>query len=39
LTISPQCGFASVEHGDAIPDEEKAKLRRCVEIGYEVWGC
>ncbi|MFT8246861.1 5-methyltetrahydropteroyltriglutamate--homocysteine S-methyltransferase [Roseomonas sp. BN140053] len=39
LAISPQCGFASVEHGNPItPEQQAAKLRRCVEIAAEVWG-
>jgi 5-methyltetrahydropteroyltriglutamate--homocysteine methyltransferase len=39
LCLSPQCGFASTEEGNALAeDEEWAKLRMIVEIADEVWG-
>ncbi len=38
LAISPQCGFASVEHGNPLTFEQQmAKLRRCIEVADEVW--
>ncbi len=40
LCLSPQCGFASTEEGNLLAEEEQwAKLRRCVEVAEEVWGC
>jgi 5-methyltetrahydropteroyltriglutamate--homocysteine methyltransferase len=37
--LSPQCGFASTEEGNALSEEEQwAKLRMVVEIAEEVWG-
>jgi len=39
LALSPQCGFASTEEGNALTEEEQwAKLRLVVEIAREVWG-
>jgi 5-methyltetrahydropteroyltriglutamate--homocysteine methyltransferase len=39
LCLSPQCGFASTEEGNALAeDEEWAKLRMIVEVADEVWG-
>ena len=39
LALSPQCGFASTEHGNMLTEEEQwAKLRLCVEVAQEVWG-
>ena len=39
LAISPQCGFASTCDGNMITvEEEKAKLRLCVEVAEEIWG-
>jgi len=39
LALSPQCGFASTEEGNALADTEQwAKLRMAVEIAKEVWG-
>jgi 5-methyltetrahydropteroyltriglutamate--homocysteine methyltransferase len=39
LCLSPQCGFASTEEGNALAeDDEWAKLRMIVEIAEEVWG-
>jgi 5-methyltetrahydropteroyltriglutamate--homocysteine methyltransferase len=39
LCLSPQCGFASTEEGNALAEEEQwAKLRMIVELADEVWG-
>ena len=39
LCLSPQCGFASTEEGNALAEDEQwAKLRMIVEIAQEVWG-
>jgi methionine synthase II (cobalamin-independent) len=39
LALSPQCGFSSTVHGNAItPDVQWAKLRLIVETAHEVWG-
>jgi 5-methyltetrahydropteroyltriglutamate--homocysteine methyltransferase len=39
LALSPQCGFASGERGNALTvAEEIAKLRLVVEVAREVWG-
>jgi len=39
LALSPQCGFASTEHGNLLTEEEQwARLRLCVEVAQEVWG-
>jgi 5-methyltetrahydropteroyltriglutamate--homocysteine methyltransferase len=39
LCLSPQCGFASTEEGNALAEEEQwAKLRMIVEVAKEVWG-
>jgi 5-methyltetrahydropteroyltriglutamate--homocysteine methyltransferase len=39
LCLSPQCGFASTEEGNALTEEEQwAKLRMIVELADEVWG-
>jgi len=39
LALSPQCGFSSTEHGNAIAREAQAsKLRLVVETAREVWG-
>jgi len=39
LGISPQCGFSSTHHGNNLTEEqEKAKLRLCIETAREVWG-
>jgi len=38
LCLSPQCGFASTEEGNALAaDEQWAKLRMIVEVAQEVW--
>jgi 5-methyltetrahydropteroyltriglutamate--homocysteine methyltransferase len=39
LCLSPQCGFASTEEGNALTDEQQwDKLRLVVEVSEEVWG-
>ncbi len=39
IAISPQCGFASTHDGNSITvEQEKAKLRLCVELAEEIWG-
>jgi 5-methyltetrahydropteroyltriglutamate--homocysteine methyltransferase len=39
LSVSPQCGFASVAEGNPItPEAQEAKLRLIVELACEVWG-
>jgi 5-methyltetrahydropteroyltriglutamate--homocysteine methyltransferase len=39
LCLSPQCGFASTEEGNALAEEEQwAKLKMIVEVANEVWG-
>lgn len=39
LSISPQCGFASTMGGNPVTEEdERAKLRLCVETARAVWG-
>jgi 5-methyltetrahydropteroyltriglutamate--homocysteine methyltransferase len=39
LALSPQCGFSSTVHGNAIDmDAQAAKLRLIVEVAREVWG-
>jgi len=39
LCLSPQCGFSSTHHGNNLTvEQEKAKLRLCVETAREVWG-
>ena len=39
LCLSPQCGFSSTHHGNAISqDDQWRKLERVVEVAYEVWG-
>ena len=39
LCLSPQCGFASSEEGNALTEEQQwAKLRMIVEVADEVWG-
>src|SRR5256714_3583787 len=38
LCLSPQCGFASTHHGNALSeDEEWRKLERVVQVAREVW--
>ncbi|MEO6340041.1 MAG: 5-methyltetrahydropteroyltriglutamate--homocysteine S-methyltransferase [Caulobacteraceae bacterium] len=39
LCLSPQCGFASTEHGNDISfDDQRRKLELVVECAREVWG-
>jgi 5-methyltetrahydropteroyltriglutamate--homocysteine methyltransferase len=39
LCVSPQCGFSSTMEGNEVTvEQEKAKLRLCVELAHEVWG-
>jgi 5-methyltetrahydropteroyltriglutamate--homocysteine methyltransferase len=39
LSVSPQCGFASVAEGNPIsPRAQADKLRLIVELAHEVWG-
>lgn len=39
LRLSPQCGFASTHHGNALSEDEQwRKLERVVEVAREVWG-
>jgi 5-methyltetrahydropteroyltriglutamate--homocysteine methyltransferase len=39
LSVSPQCGFASVADGNPImPRAQEAKLRLIVELASDVWG-
>jgi 5-methyltetrahydropteroyltriglutamate--homocysteine methyltransferase len=39
LALSPQCGFASTEEGNALAEDEQwAKLAMIVEIADDVWG-
>ena len=39
LCLSPQCGFASTEEGNALTEDEQwAKLSRVVEVAAKVWG-
>jgi 5-methyltetrahydropteroyltriglutamate--homocysteine methyltransferase len=39
LCLSPQCGFASTEEGNALAEDEQwAKLAMVVEVAEEVWG-
>lgn len=39
LCLSPQCGFSSTHHGNALSHEEQwRKLERVVEVAREVWG-
>lgn len=39
LGLSPQCGFASLDTGNALTmDDQAAKLRLVVDIAKEVWG-
>lgn len=39
LSLSPQCGFASVAGGNTVTDaDERAKLKLVADIACEVWG-
>jgi 5-methyltetrahydropteroyltriglutamate--homocysteine methyltransferase len=39
LCLSPQCGFSSTHHGNNLTvEQEKAKLKLCLDTAKEVWG-
>jgi 5-methyltetrahydropteroyltriglutamate--homocysteine methyltransferase len=39
LCLSPQCGFSSTHHGNALSiDDQWRKLERVVQVAREVWG-
>jgi len=39
LCLSPQCGFASTHHGNALTEDEQwRKLERVIEVSQLVWG-
>jgi len=39
LCLSPQCGFSSTHHGNNLTvEQEKAKLKLCIDVAEEVWG-
>ena len=39
LALSPQCGFASTEAGNALSaDDQAAKLKLVADVAHEVWG-
>lgn len=39
LCLSPQCGFASTHHGNALSEADQwRKLERVVDVAHEVWG-
>ncbi|MGE0311183.1 MAG: 5-methyltetrahydropteroyltriglutamate--homocysteine S-methyltransferase [Lautropia sp.] len=39
LCLSPQCGFSSTHHGNALTEDEQwRKLERVVEVARAVWG-
>ena len=39
LCLSPQCGFSSTHHGNNLTvEEERAKLKLCIDTAKEVWG-
>ena len=39
MALSPQCGFSSTVHGNAIQlDAQRAKLALVVETANDVWG-
>src|SRR5205085_9865262 len=39
LCLSPQCGFASTEEGNALTENQQwAKLARIIEVAQRVWG-
>ena len=38
LCLSPQCGFSSTHHGNALSEDDQwRKLERVVEVAHEVW--
>jgi 5-methyltetrahydropteroyltriglutamate--homocysteine methyltransferase len=39
LCLSPQCGFSSTHHGNALSqDDQWRKIERVVEVAHDVWG-
>jgi 5-methyltetrahydropteroyltriglutamate--homocysteine methyltransferase len=39
MCLSPQCGFSSTHHGNNLSvEQEKAKLKLCLEVARDVWG-
>jgi 5-methyltetrahydropteroyltriglutamate--homocysteine methyltransferase len=39
LSVSPQCGFASIDAGNPVTAEvQQAKLQRVIEVANDVWG-
>ena len=39
LCLSPQCGFASTHHGNALTEDEQwRKLELVVDVAHDVWG-
>ena len=39
LCLSPQCGFSSTHHGNALSEDDQwRKLERVVDVAREVWG-
>jgi len=39
MCLSPQCGFSSTHHGNNLTvEQEKAKLKLCIDVAREVWG-
>ena len=39
LALSPQCGFASIYHGNPLTEaDQAAKLRLVVDVARDVWG-
>jgi 5-methyltetrahydropteroyltriglutamate--homocysteine methyltransferase len=39
LCLSPQCGFSSTHHGNNLTvEQEKAKLKLCIDTARDVWG-
>jgi len=39
LCLSPQCGFSSTHHGNNLTiEQQKAKLKLCLDVAREVWG-
>ena len=39
LCLSPQCGFASTEEGNALTEEQQwEKLKRVIDTARQVWG-
>jgi len=39
LCLSPQCGFSSTHHGNAVSEDEQwRKLELVVRVAHDVWG-